>query len=342
MATKSKKKSFGHYVMVIITFILTLLLLLGYISVYIPPGTLGRLAGYSLFIPVLIVLNFIVLLYWLFKMKRYFWLTFVVLAIGYSYIKRTYKIHSKKVIKSEDVKLMSYNVRMFNKYEWSKQDSVPQKITDFVAQKSPEILCLQEFTLDKRAFMDYRYKFEKLSKGTKTGMGQAIYSKFPIVNKGSFDFKDSANNVLFADIAIDADTVRVYNLHLQSIRLNLKKQYFGEKDAEHLSMKIGKVFQLQQGQVEQVLEHQSGSPYPVIIMGDFNNTAFSWIYRKLLKGKRDAFVSAGGGFSPTYQYTLPLRIDFIMVDKKFKINHFRTYDVPFSDHYPSMARIAKK
>lgn len=341
MTNKSKKNSFGYYVMILITFLAAIALLLAYIFSYIPPKTMGKFAGFSLFTPIIIVINLLILIYWLLRMKRYFWLTFFVLAIGYNNLLRFYKIDGKKVIKSEDVKLMSYNVRMFNKYEWSKQDSIPEKISEFITLKSPEILCIQEFVLLKNVSIEYPYKYEKLSKG-RSSLGHAIYSKYPIVNKGSFEFENTANNALYADIKINEDTVRVYNLHLQSINLNPKKYYFGEKDAEQLSMKISKVFHLQQAQVEEIIEHQLLSPYPVIIMGDFNNTAFSWAYRELHKGKKDAFVSAGAGFGATYEYFLPMRIDFILVDKSFKSNNFKTYKIPYSDHYPSMARIVKR
>jgi len=59
----------------------------------------------------------------------------------------------------------------------------------------------------------------------------------------------------------------------------------------------------------------------------------------LKKGKNDAFEVAGKGFGKTFDYKLPVRIDYILTDKQINVNNFKTYDVKFSDHFPIMARI---
>jgi len=35
----------------------------------------------------------------------------------------------------------------------------------------------------------------------------------------------------------------------------------------------------------------------------------------------------------------PLRIDFILVDNTFEVNNFKTFEVPYSDHFPILARL---
>ena len=79
-----------------------------------------------------------------------------------------------------------------------------------------------------------------------------------------------------------------------------------------------------------------------ILCGDFNNTAFSWVYRELSKNKQDAFKIAGKGLGKTFNYLYPLRIDFILVDLNFEVNNFKTFEVPYSDHFPILARIKLK
>ena len=76
-----------------------------------------------------------------------------------------------------------------------------------------------------------------------------------------------------------------------------------------------------------------------IICGDFNNTTFSWVYRNIGKNKKDAFIEAGKGFGKTFDFWFPLRIDFILTDNTIEINHFKTFDVAYSDHFPILARI---
>ena len=50
-------------------------------------------------------------------------------------------------------------------------------------------------------------------------LGHAIYSKYPLINTHSFNFKDSYNNTIVADVIRGIDTIRVYNLHLQSFSI---------------------------------------------------------------------------------------------------------------------------
>ena len=44
----------------------------------------------------------------------------------------------------------------------------------------------------------------------------------------------------------------------------------------------------------------------------------------------------------TFNYLYPLRIDFILVDLNFEVNNFKTFEVPYSDHFPILARIKLK
>ena len=90
-------------------------------------------------------------------------------------------------------------------------------------------------------------------------------------------------------------------------------------------------------QTEKFLAHQKSWKGKTIVSGDFNNTAFSWVYDQFLKGKQDAFVQAGKGFGSTFDYAYPLRIDFIMPDKHFKVLYFETFPVKYSDHFPILA-----
>lgn len=320
--------------------IFALLLLLSYAILYVEPEKLGSFAGISLLTPLLILINCMFLIYWILRIKRTFLLSLIVLAIGFPNLVRFYKVTGKKIILTDDIKVMSYNVRMFNKYQWIEEDSVVTNINHLIHQKSADLVCIQEYAPNEILQKDYAYNYIKYS-GNSKQFGHAIFSKYPIVNKGSLDLNNTANNIIFADIKIDTDTVRIYNMHLQSLRLNPDKENFGEKDATHLRNRISTAFQTQQHQVEIFLEHQKTTSHPIIIAGDFNNTAYSWAYRNILKGKKDAFTVAGKGFDKTFDFTFPMRIDFIMLDKGIKVNHFKTYRNKFSDHYPILARLER-
>ena len=111
------------------------------------------------------------------------------------------------------------------------------------------------------------------------------------------------------------------------------------QNSEKLKIRVENAFKKQANQASLILQHQEKSKYKSIICGDFNNTAFSWVYKNLKEGKNDAFEKAGKGFGDTYVFPFPFRIDFILTDKKMEVNNFKTYDVKYSDHYPIMARV---
>ena len=106
----------------IIFFVNTLaafLLLFAYILPYIPPKSFSLLSVLSLAVPVLIVMNILFLLYWLFNVKKQLLLSLVVLLIGLNYITSIYKFTGSKTVEDADnFSVINYNVRLFNLFEW--------------------------------------------------------------------------------------------------------------------------------------------------------------------------------------------------------------------------------
>ena len=145
----------------------------------------------------------------------------------------------------------------------------------------------------------------------------------------------------FVDVVKGKDTLRVYTLHLQSAGIRTDVDNLKRETSSHLFKQVGATFKAQQEQVELFLDHKSKCKYKTIITGDFNNTAYSYIYKEI-KGEDyvDTFEEAGNGFGRTFDFKFfPLRIDFILVDKDFTVNGFKTYDVKLSDHYPIKATL---
>ena len=333
-----KKLSLLDKLIFFINCISAILLLLSYIVPYISPKTITQISFVSLAVPLLIIVNTIFGIYWLLKLKRQIILSASILTIGWLTSSSFYQFKEKKILLNDAVKVMSYNVRMFNHYKWNKDDQLDQKAFDFITEKSPDILVLQEYYQSPKISFQYPYKYIK-TKSKKNKFGLAIYSKFKIINSGSFDFEKSANNIIFADILKGKDTVRVYNIHLESLKINPNKEYFGEENNEKLFGRLQATFQKQATQTEQFLSHEQKWKGKKIICGDFNNTAFSWVYHKISTGKKDAFIEAGKGFGKTFDYPFPMRIDFILTSSVIEINQFITYTEKYSDHFPILARL---
>ncbi|GAA4813453.1 hypothetical protein GCM10023330_21420 [Litoribaculum gwangyangense] len=238
---------------------------------------------------------------------------------------------------------MNYNVRLFNLFEWISEKDVDTKIVDFIKKEAPDILCIQDFHPRKdNSLAFFKYRYEHLSQ-KKIKHGQAIFSQFPIVNSGSIEFPNTSNNAIFVDIVKGKDTIRVYNVHLQSLRINTQIDSLKNEDSERLFNRIETGFSMQQFQTELLLKHKGTCQYKVVICGDFNNTAFSYVYRKIKGDLKDTFKEAGHGFGRTYDFKFfPLRIDFIFSDEAFAVNGFKTFEEVYSDHYPIMATLSLK
>ena len=318
-----------------------LLLLLSYILPYLAPRSFGILSVLSLGVPLIIILNILFFLYWLLKVKKQLLLSLIVLALGFNYLTALYKFTSSIQIEAaSNFTVMNYNVRLFNLFEWFPSKTVSEDIKRFIAEENPSILCIQEYHRNDNFILPGYYKFESVSEG-KVKSGQAIFSKFPIVNSGSVAFPNTANNAIFIDVLKGNDTLRIYNIHLQSNKINPEVSALKKETSKGLARRIGETFKMQQEQAELFLAHKASSHYKTIISGDFNNTAYSYVYNKI-KGDdfKDAFKIAGNGFGGTYNFKFfPVRIDFILVDDKLEVNGFKTYDLKLSDHYPIKATL---
>ncbi|HJY22159.1 MAG TPA: hypothetical protein VJ279_04700, partial [Hanamia sp.] len=66
-----------------------------------------------------------------------------------------------------------------------------------------------------------------------------------------------------------------------------------------------------------------------------NDVPNSSTYFKIKDNYQDAFLKKGSFLGRTFRFISPtLRIDYILADKRFKVNQFQTIHVPYSDHYP--------
>jgi endonuclease/exonuclease/phosphatase family metal-dependent hydrolase len=85
----------------------------------------------------------------------------------------------------------------------------------------------------------------------------------------------------------EKDIIRVYNMHIQSIKISPDVNEIDEnidamnqQKSQVLFRRISKAFKQQQ-QAEIFKEHKIKCIYPMIICGDMNNSAYSYVYRSI-------------------------------------------------------------
>jgi endonuclease/exonuclease/phosphatase family metal-dependent hydrolase len=363
---KSNKRTWAGYLFRSLIFIVAgFTLVAGWCSVF-PPSTFWFIALSGLAFPFLWILNLVSTALLLFTGKRSAIVPLSVLlltAVRLPLVVQPGTSAGDQVMDSSrnQFRVMSYNVRLFDLYNWSHNEATRDRIIDFLHQCEPDILCLQEFfTSENKPLHNLRAIRNKMGQvsihaeypinlyGT-DHFGIATVSRFRQVNKGTLYFdRKTANICIFTDLVVYGDTIRVYNCHLQSIRFGDKDYKFlkelqsldenTEQDTylrtRNIFSRLKNAYVKREGQAELMAAHIRNSPYPVIVCGDFNDTPISFVYTTLTNNLCDAFRESGSGWGTTYAGPIPgLRIDYILHSESLKSSGFKVHPEKLSDHF---------
>lgn len=333
-----KKLSGVKKIVFFINNLVAIALLVSIITPFIKPSTLSIAPVLSLLAPALIVINLLFMVFWIvIGFKKQFWLSGVILLVTFFIASSIYKFGSSTKNSEEGLRIMSYNVRVFNLFKWIKSEGTTSNMLQFIHDENPDILGVQEYFKSDKIQLKFPYNYVKI-KNKSENVGLAIYSKLPIINKGSLDFKNTLNNAIFIDVLRNNDTLRIYNIHLESLNIQPDKEYFGQQNSDNLYKTTKRKFRVQEEQIDKINAHINNCKHKIIITSDMNNTAYSWTYKNLKGDLQDTFLKAGSKFGKTYNFKgFPLRIDFILADKSINIINHKNYKVKYSDHYPIMA-----
>lgn len=330
-----------HYTLFFFNSLILLSLFSSLLSPFVNPNTFWPISFFGLFFPVILCLCILFSIYWFLYNKKYIWINLVLILASIPYGSRYFAVNLEKSTQ-EGINVMSYNVRLFNKWKWINEDGIKEKTVQFINNQDLDILCIQEYyNPDKDLKLDFEFSHIGLQK-RKEDWHMAIYSKYPQIQKQTVNIDGARmnNSCIFSDIVIERDTIRVYNIHLAS-------NFFQRRDLDYIistekekvkngivgiGKKLKYSFERRGREVDQIKKHMDKSPYPIIICGDFNDTAVSYAYQKLGENKKDAFLESGKGIGASFSKIPTLRIDYILLDKQLKSNSFTTHQEDFSDH----------
>ncbi len=355
---------------------LVVLLLLSYSAAFVDPEFFWPTALFGLAYPFILILNIIAVFFWIFLRRMEFLISLIIILAGWTFLTRLIRIpfHFHKLTETEapiqsnskQLKILSFNVRAFNLYNWTNNLNTEQEIIDFLKTQRADVICLQEYftretgkisrrdLLNQLAGTPYTHVYYLTGRNKIYKHGIAIFSAFPIVNKGVLLFENSLNAGIYADILHFKDTIRVYNNHLQSIKL-IKRNYdfidtakfeYNDRQVDEImdiSEKLKDGFVKRSHQVEMIKANMDRCHYPKILCGDFNDTPVSFTYQQVSENMKDAFIEAGKGFGRTYRGSVPsFRIDYILFSKEFECTGFATIEKNLSDHFPLIAKLNLK
>ncbi|MGV8113884.1 MAG: endonuclease/exonuclease/phosphatase family protein [Lentimicrobium sp.] len=353
--------------------IVVVLFAMGYVAAFIPPDRNWIFAFAGLAFPYLALANIAFAIFWLITGKKYIaLLSITVLIISWSRLGGYYRFHTGhgQPADSTGLIVMSYNVRLFDLYNWNKNkiSENASGLFQLLAEHKPDLLCIQEYHAGRSGKVDicdsiikytglkHKYIAYVSMEGKDKPYGIATFSRWPLTGTGIVSFDDNPINFcLYSDILIGKDTVRLFNVHLESIKFSREDYLFvtdlrnNQEDQDvfaenslKILQKLKRAFISRARQSRKLSEKINQSPYPVIVCGDFNDTPSSYTYHKITGKLNDAFRSKGRGFSQTYAGALPsFRIDYILHDKnRFTTNSFSRIREPLSDHYPVVANLS--
>jgi endonuclease/exonuclease/phosphatase family metal-dependent hydrolase len=360
---KNTKPSFADQLVRLMAFLLLIALVLGYLAGNVDPRENRLIPFFGLAYPYFLLLNVLMVLWWLLRRR---WLfataTVAVILFGWSTLQATFRFSGAADAgpKASDslIRMMTYNVHSFKPYDADEGDSVKTKILGLIEAENPDIICLQEYyTRKKGAFAltdslkkllnTKNYYYRPHSENEYEGTGLAIFSKYPIKNKGHIDFETvgGGNQSIYVDVEVRKKRIRIYNVHLQSIAFNKQDYQYLDKvthkmDPDLLPSKrilsmLNSAFLKRSQQVDIMKAHMSSCELPYLIAGDFNDTPASYAVTQLTASLNNAFVKKGRGIGKTYNGKFPnFQIDYIATTKDINIINHRIIQASLSDHFP--------
>ncbi len=350
----------------------------------VPPRWWWPTAFGALTLPAALALNVGLLLVLAFRRRASALLPLAVLVLGWGYVQRGFALHppppdappahSRSKLPTvgradsvpDPLRVLSYNVRIFNYYK-SLADphyASSKAQIEWVAGQSADVICLQEYYNQIALWKPYpffqttyaiargRHRFVSVAykvKGQEFGL--AIFSRFPIVRRGTISFgRLTQNHAQWADVCRPAragrpaDTLRVYNVHFQSMSLDegaivatTRRRAWLDAAGLRLLRRFRDGAVRRSRQADTVMAHVAACRLPVVVCGDFNDVPYSYTYSAFNNSLTNTHQYLGAGLGTTYHGRLPL----LRIDNQFSTPGrlepvwVKVHDeITFSDHYP--------
>ncbi len=331
-----------------------LMLLVGF-SYRLNPVEHPLTATVGLVFPVLLATNVAFLVLFLIFRKRLVIIPVAGLILCYIPIRYYSPINIPHATPDDAIKVMSYNVFMFNR-----SDSTGlRRIADYVNNSGAAIVCMQEADVNdyvKAAFAQ-DYKYIDSARTANFSESQIILSKYPILSKTRINEDVKGCLCVAYEVLVDGDRTTVLNCHLEGTGLtpeerkdfhklvkgNWKSDTIGA-ESKRMIVRLGEASRRRAPQIEGIIKYiNSRKGEPVLLFADINDTPISYCRDQLAKNLTDCYVSTGNGPGISYHYnTFYVRIDNIMCSADWQPYNFKVdRDIDVSDHYPIWGYIKK-
>jgi endonuclease/exonuclease/phosphatase family metal-dependent hydrolase len=335
-----------------VTLVTGLLLGASMLAPHLHPSLSSWIQLLGLAFPILFLLNLLWLIYWWIqlRLKLIFPLGMAILCFFQLGKYAQYKSDDVQPADTAAIKVCSVNAQLFGAYQnrW-----FFDTVADVLIAKNADIVCLQEVyarrNIDKMAAQlkeKTGYKYMQLFRLVpERNYGMLILSKYPILGNGRVDFPGTTGNMAaYADLQVKEQVIRVYNVHLQSIRFRKTDYDFvnGADMEEGTNLQQGKgllrrmrdAYGKRAEQADAVAGHiKLSNVKNVLVCGDFNDVPLSYAYHTVAADLKDAFREAGSGLERTYLGPFPsFRIDYILSSPEITFKNYQSSAEIPGDH----------
>ncbi len=347
-------------------FVVVLYLLVSLVP-FLDPSTFWYIGMLGLGFPFLFILLILFIIIWVLMKSKWLLLPLISIFFGWQQLLVAFAFHFKNNsdsvynYKTEgSLRVLSWNVSKWDEGNKAMRGGVSFRdlMFDYIELQNADVLCFQEFfeSKDLKKFeaniprlksLGFKYSFfypTSFLNNNNFQFGLSIFSKYPITRSDSLNNSAGIHSegICYSDIQFNGKMIRIFNMHPESPGFN--KNDFSDKGRIKVNnsvlSKIKYGYQLRGVQTIVAQRVISESPYPSIICIDLGDTPNSYAYFKLKGNFQDAFLKKGDGMGRTYRFISPsLRIDYIFLDRKLKVENFYIGSVNYSDHFPIIADI---
>ncbi len=349
----AKMKKFIKILFFSLNVLVAIALLVSSMAVWIAPDQVVWVSLFSFLYLPLVVLNILFALIWLLFKKKHFLLSTIVVGLRCMLIPLFVQVSGNT--EGDGFKVMTFNVHHFFGIDDNRDqmDSNAMEFLRLVRDEDPLIICTQEtgrvpsFCLaDSLIAQGYKYIYSLHSSANDEPYGTTIFSKEKLDYVHSLD----DGRKLYADLKVEGRTVRVMALHLASYTLKADEaeELHQPLDTAVAHKVIGKVIRTlkrhEQEWKESIKPVVRETPYPLIVLGDFNDTPASYVYHRMKKqGLKDSFVEQGKGIGATYNGPYPAyRIDYVLHSGELQCTAYKRINSELSDHSAVVATLKWK
>lgn len=304
----------------------------------VPADAHGHISVLGLAFPVVLLLNIFFVPLWLALRWRYVVIPLLGITLVAGYVLDYFPLSPiTRDTQTDSLRIVSWNVKGFSVVG----DQMERLVSEFCSWDA-DIVCIQEF-VDNPNAQRLSAAADSIGYTRIVSAERCVFTRLPVLDTLTLDMPTAlSNGAICVDLAYGGDTIKLFNLHLESNFIDKKDrtdglEAFDSGQKRKFLLKMWKLWDKlaistrTRAQQVHVLTHLLDSmpvQQRVILCGDFNDIPISYSYQQINRYLLNAYRQVGNGIGISYNDPLfPVRIDHL-----FHTPHWYAQRVWIEDH----------